>query len=392
MEHPILTGVIVLLAASVVGLAVFARLGLPSLLAYLVVGVIVGPHGLSWLPHTTDIHFLGEFGVVLLLFTIGLEFSLSHIWLLRKQVFVVGGAQVAVSTAVGGGLAWLLGLEPSAAFVLGGALALSSTAVVSRELSRRGEIGQPHGRLSVSVLIFQHLAVVPFLILIPVMGGDSETGAWQTVTLSLVHGTLVIALMLATGRWILRPLFRHLVAYGGQELFRLTALLLALAAAWFTEYAGLSLALGAFLAGAMLAETEHRQQLQTEIAPFRDVLLGLFFVVIGMMLDLQAMVRWLPWVLLALTMLLLLKTATTTLLGRMLGVPRGTAMRTGILLSQGGEFGVVLATLAAAQGLLDETVVQVILATIILSLALTPLLARWAEPLSERLCFAHDAR
>ncbi len=389
MEHTVLTGVIILLAASVVGLAVFARLGLPALLAYLVVGVIVGPHGLSWLPHTADIHFLGEFGVVLLLFTIGLEFSLSQLWLLRKQVFGVGGAQVSVSAAVGGVLAWLFGAEPSAAFVLGGALALSSTAVVSRELARRDEIGQPHGRLSVSVLIFQDLAVVPFLILIPVLGGDADTGAWQAVMAALVQGALVVVLMLATGRWILRPLFRRLVAYGSQELFRLTALLFALAAAWVTEYAGLSLALGAFLAGAMLAETEHRQQLQMEIAPFRDVLLGLFFVVIGMMLDLQAVVRWLPWVLLALTVLLILKTLTTTLLGRMLGVPRGTAMHAGILLSQGGEFGLVLATLAAAEGLLDEAVVQVILATIILSIALTPLLARWAEPLSDRLCFAH---
>lgn len=385
--HPILDAVMVLLAASVTLLVLFERIGLPALLAYLLVGVTVGPSGLSWIPHTEDLHFLAEFGVVLLLFTIGLEFSLGRLWALRKHVFGLGGAQVTVTAALGGFLAWLVGLTPGGAFVLGGALALSSTAVVTSELSRRDELGLLHGRLSVAVLIFQDLAVVPFLILIPVLGAESNPGAWKSIATALAQGVAVVSMMLAGGRWVLRPVFRRIAAYGSAELFTLSALLFALAAAWITEYAGLSLALGAFLAGAMLAETEYRQQLSAEIRPFRDVLLGLFFVVIGMMLDLDAVARWWPWVLLVVALLLLMKTLTTTLLGRLWGVPRGTAMHTGILLSQGGEFGLVLVTLGAAEGVLGDAAVQVILATIILSIALTPSLAHWAAPLSRKICF-----
>lgn len=389
MEHPVLTGAILLLAACVAALTLFERLGLPALLAYLLVGVIVGPPGLFWVPHTADLHFYAEFGVVLLLFTVGLEFSLAHLWALKRHVFGLGGAQVIVTAATGGTLAWLAGLTPAGAFVLGGALALSSTAVVTRELIGRQELGLPHGRLSVAVLIFQDLAVVPFLILIPVLGNQVQSGdaqAWGAVAVALTQGTAVVGAMLAAGRWVVQPLFRIIARVGSQELFTLSALLFSLAAAYLTEYAGMSLALGAFLAGAMLGETEYRDQLAAEIRPFRDVLLALFFVVIGMMLDLQAVLLWLPWVLVALALLLVLKTTTITLLGRWLGVPCGTAVHTGILLSQAGEFGLVLATLGAAEGVLTDAAEQVILATIIVSLGLTPLLVHWAAPLSRRVC------
>ncbi|MDT8388385.1 MAG: monovalent cation:proton antiporter-2 (CPA2) family protein [Thiogranum sp.] len=387
MEHPVLTGVIGLLAASVALLALFERIGLPILLAYLLVGIVLGPSGFSWIPHTEDLHFLAEFGVVLLLFTIGLEFSLSRLWTLRKHVFGLGGAQVMITAALGALLAWAAGLVPAAAFVVGGALALSSTAVVSRELARRDELEQQHGRLAVAVLIFQDLAVVPFLILIPVLAGDPETGVWAAIGQASLAGTIVIALMMVAGRWLLRPLFWFIAERGSEELFTLTALLFALAAAWVTEFAGLSLALGSFLAGAMLSETEYRHRLREEIRPFRDVLLGFFFVVIGMMLDLAAVGALLPWVLLALTMLLLIKTLTITILGRLFSVPRGVALHTALLLSQGGEFGLVLVMLAANQGVLGSAVEQVVLGTIILSLALTPLLVAWAGPLSRKVCF-----
>lgn len=387
MEHPVLTSVIGLLAASVALLALFERIGLPILLAYLLVGIVLGPSGFSWISHTRDLHFLAEFGVVLLLFTIGLEFSLGRLWALRKQVFGLGGAQVVVTAALGALLAWTVGLAPAAAFVVGGALALSSTAVVSRELSRRDELGQPHGRLSVAVLIFQDLAVVPFLILIPVLAGDSDNGVWGAIGWALLTGAIVIALMMVAGRWMLRPLFRRIAERGSEELFTLTALLFALAASWLTEFAGLSLALGAFLAGVMLSETEYRHRLSEEIRPFRDVLLGFFFVVIGMMLDLAAVGALLPWVLLALVMLLLVKTLTTTVLARLFSVPRGAALHTALLLCQGGEFGLVLVMLAAKEGLLGPSVEQVVLGTIILSIALTPLLVVWAGPLSRKICF-----
>ncbi len=387
MEQAVLTSIIGLLAASVALLAVFERIGLPILLAYLLVGIVLGPAGFSWIPHTQTLHFLAEFGVVLLLFTIGLEFSLGKLWTLRKHVFGLGAAQVLVTAVIGALLAWALGLAPGAAFVVGGALALSSTAVVSRELSRREELGQPHGRLSIAILIFQDLAVVPFLILIPVLAGDSENGVWAAISQALLVGAIVIALMMAAGRWLLRPLFRRIADRGSEELFTLTALLFALGAAWITEFAGLSLALGSFLAGVMLSETEYRHRLRDEIRPFRDVLLGFFFVVIGMMLDLDAVMTLLPWVLLALTLLLLVKTVTTTLLGRLFSVPRGVAMHTALLLSQGGEFGLVLVLLAAKEGLLGSSVEQLVLGTIILSIALTPLLVVWAGPLSRKVCF-----
>jgi len=387
MEQAVLTSIIVLLAASVALLALFERIGLPILLAYLLVGIVLGPSGFFWIPHTQDLHFLAEFGVVLLLFTIGLEFSLGKLWTLRKHVFGLGASQVLVTAVIGGLLAWTTGLAPGAAFVVGGALALSSTAVVSRELSRRDELGQPQGRLSVAVLIFQDLAVVPFLILIPVLAGDSGNGVWAAIGWALLTGVIVIALMVSAGRWLLRPLFRRIAERGSEELFTLTALLFALAASWLTEFAGLSLALGAFLAGVMLSETEYRHRLSEEIRPFRDVLLGFFFVVIGMMLDLAAVGALLPWVLLALVMLLLVKTLTTTVLARLFSVPRGVALHTALLLCQGGEFGLVLVMLAAKEGVLGSSVEQVVLGTIILSIALTPLLIVWAGPLSHKICF-----
>ena len=282
MEHQVLTSVVVLLAASVGLLALFERIQLPIILAYLLVGVTLGPSGVAWIPHNQDLHYFAEFGVVLLLFTVGLEFSLSRLWALRKHVFGLGGAQMVVSASLGAVVAWAAGLAPGAAFVVGRAFALSSTAVVTRELSRRGELGQPHGRLSVAVLIFQDLAVIPFLIVIPVLAGDPGSGGWAPIGQALSIGSIVIAAMMVAGRWILRPIFRHIAESGSEELFTLTALLFALAAAWITEFAGLSLALGAFLAGAMLGETEYRHRLREEIRPFRDVLLGFFFVVIGL--------------------------------------------------------------------------------------------------------------
>lgn len=387
MEHAVLTSIIGLLAASVALLALFERIGLPILLAYLLVGVVLGPAGIAWIPHTQDLHFLAEFGVVLLLFTIGLEFSLGRLWTLRKHVFGLGGAQVVVTAVVGAFLSWIVGLAPGAAIVVGGALALSSTAVVLRELSRRDELGQQHGRLAVAVLIFQDLAVVPFLILIPVLASDSGNSIWVTIGRALLAGTIVITLMMVTGRWLLRPLFRFIAERGSSELFTLTALLFALAAAWVTEFAGLSLALGSFLGGVMLSETEYRHRLMEEIRPFRDVLLGFFFVVIGMMLDLAAVRGLLPWVLLTLVLLLLVKTLTTTVLGRLFTVPRGVAMHAALLLSQGGEFGLVLVMLAAKERVLGPSVEQVVLGTIILSIALTPLLVVWAGPLSRMVCF-----
>lgn len=390
MEHSILTGVIILLATSVILLAIFEHFKLPILIAYLLVGVVLGPSGLVWIPHTDDLHSLAEFGVVLLLFTIGLEFSLSRLWMLRKHVFGLGGAQVLVMAFIGGLIALSVGLPMDAAFIIGGALALSSTAVVSRELSRRDELGKQHGRLAVPILIFQDLAVVPFLILIPVLASDSidilsETGK------ALLTGIVVIAFMVIAGRWILRPLFRRITDKGSEELFTLTTLLFALAAAWITEFSGLSLALGAFLAGVMLSETEYRHRLINEIRPFRDVLLGFFFIVIGMMLDLAAVKSLFPWMILTVLILILVKTLVTTLLARFFSVPRQVAFHTAFILSQAGEFGLVLVMLATSQDVLSKSVEQLVLGVIIISIALTPLLIISADSVAKIICLRQNA-
>ena len=390
MEHSILTGVIILLATSVILLAIFERLKLPIIIAYLVVGVLLGPSGLVWIPHTDDLHSLAEFGVVLLLFTIGLEFSLSKLWMLRRHVFGLGGAQVLVMAFIGGLIAWSVGLAADAAFIIGGALALSSTAVVSRELSHRDELGKQHGRMAVAVLIFQDLAVVPFLILIPVLASDS-TDILSEIGKALLTGVIVIALMVIAGRWILQPLFRRITDKGSEELFTLTTLLFALAAAWITEFSGLSLALGAFLAGVMLSETGYRHRLINEIRPFRDVLLGFFFIVIGMMLDLAAVKSLFPWMMLTVFILILVKTLVTTLLARIFSVQRKVALHTAFILSQAGEFGLVLVMLATSQGVLSKSVEQLMLGVIIISIALTPLLIIFADPVAKKICLRQNA-
>jgi len=385
MEHEILTGVITLLIASVALIVLFERLKLPILLAYLLVGIVLGPDVMAVIPHTENLHSFAEFGVVLLLFTIGLEFSLSKLWMLRKHVFGLGGAQVVVIALIGALITWYAGLTAVAAFIIGGALALSSTAVVSRELSRRDELGKQHGRIAIAVLIFQDIAVVPFLILIPVLASDS-TEIFSEIAGALLTGVVVISLMIVAGRWLLRPLFRHIAGQGSEELFTLITLLLALAAAWITEFSGLSLALGAFLAGVMLSETEYRHRLINEIRPFRDVLLGFFFIVIGMMLDLVAVKSLYPWMLLIVLILIIGKTLVIKLLARLFNVPRQIALHTGFILSQAGEFGLVIVMLATSEGLLSKSVEQLVLGVIILSIALTPLMIILAEPITRKLC------
>lgn len=225
MEYPIITAFILVLAATVSALALFEHIGLPSLVAYLLVGAAVGPYGVAWFPHTADLHFLAEFGVALLLFTVGLEFSLARLWSLRRYVFGLGGLQVTVTGALAALVAGvILGLAPAGAFVLGGALAMSSTAVVTHQLTLRGELGQQHGRLAVAVLIFQDIAVVPFLILIPVLDGGGAAGVWRAVALALVQGIAVVAAMMLAGRWLLRPLLHRIATFGSGELFTLAVL------------------------------------------------------------------------------------------------------------------------------------------------------------------------
>ncbi|NIR59161.1 MAG: potassium transporter, partial [Gammaproteobacteria bacterium] len=295
MDYGLFEQILVLLAAAVVSVALFRRLHLPPILAYLAIGVAVGPHGLGWIPNTPETHFLAEFGVVFLLFTIGLEFSLPQLLAMRGAVLGLGGTQVAISTVSVAFLAWLVGLSPDAAFVVGAALALSSTALVTKQLAEQVELNSRHGRLAVGVLLFQDVAVIPFLVVIAALGGAADGVTWPLLV-GLGKGALAVAALLAAGRWLLRPLFHEIAAARSSELFTLAVLLVTLIAAWGTHALGLSMALGAFLAGMMLGETEFRHQIEADIRPFRDVLLGLFFITVGMLLDLHALPDVWYWV------------------------------------------------------------------------------------------------
>jgi CPA2 family monovalent cation:H+ antiporter-2 len=374
-ETDILRATLILLATSVITVATFRRLALPPVLAYLLVGAAVGPFGFAWIQNTEDTRFLAEFGVVFLLFTVGLEFSLPYLVAMRRVVLGVGAAQVIVTVGVGAMGARLMGLPPEAAVIIGGVLAMSSTAVVTRELTERLELSAPHGRNAVGVLLFQDMAVLPFLVAIPVLAGaGSGMDISGALAFTLFKAALVVAAMLFIGYWLLRPAMHLIAASRSAELFTLTALLFALTAAAVTQTAGLSLAIGGFLAGMMLGETEFRHQIEADIRPFRDVLLGLFFITIGMELDVARLPALAPAVVLLLAAILLFKTISITLIGRLAGNPLVTAARTGIVLAQGGEFGFAIISVALGFGLLPLPVTQTLLATIILSMAITPFL------------------
>lgn len=382
--------VLILLAASVVAVTVLRRFNLPPILGYLSVGIVVGPFGLAWLSDTDDTHLLAEFGVVFLLFTLGLEFSLTKLVAMRRAVLGLGGAQVLASTLAIGATGLLFGLGWEIAVVLGGALAMSSTAIVVKQLSDQSELGTPHGRLAVGVLLFQDIAFIPFLILIAALSGAGDSSiAWE-LGVAFLKGVIVFAAMLGIGHWLLRPLFHEIAHTRSPELFTLTVLLVSIAAAWLTHEAGLSLALGAFLAGMMLGETEFKHQIEADIRPFRDILLGLFFITIGMMLDLDAIGSIWHWVLAATVALVMFKAVSITLLARKLCADRRDALRTGITLAQGGEFGLAVVLLASSSGLFSDQLAVMTLATVVFSMALAPALVRYNGRIAARMFNADD--
>ncbi len=376
MTQNLLTQILILLTASVLAVALFRRLRLPPILGYLAVGVAVGPHSFGLLPESEGTRYLAEFGVVFLLFTLGLEFSLAKVLAMKRIVLGLGGAQVLLTTIVAVAGAWALGVPAEAAVMIGGAVAMSSTAIVASQLGEQLELNTTHGRFSIGILLFQDLAFVPFLVLIPALATGGGTLVIAEIAVALLEGTLVLIGVLAAGKWLLRPLF-HEIAHGRtRELFMLATLLVALSAAWATHAAGMSFALGAFLAGMMLGETEYRHQVETDIRPFRDILLGLFFITIGMLLDLDLLAQEVGTVLTILLGLVLFKTAIITILARMFCDNWRAPLRTGFALAQGGEFGFALLTLALTNNIIAAETAQPVLAAIVLSMALSPVLIR----------------
>jgi monovalent cation:H+ antiporter-2, CPA2 family len=385
LEEPIVQLLILLLAAVVV-VAVFQRLHIPSTLGYLLVGVVLGPYTPGPVIEGHQLRLIAEFGIVFLLFTIGLSYSLPQIRALRHQVFLLGTGQVVLTTAVVGLAAWYLGLPPAAAFVVGAVFAQSSTTVICRQLAEQGEEHSRHGRLGTAMSVFQDVTAVPFVIVIPALGIAAGTGAIGTTLLwALVKGLLAFAIVFVVGRWVLRPLFHAIAGSRSAELFTLTVLLVSLAAGWTTEEFGLSMAFGAFLAGMMLGETEFRHQVEAAIRPFRDVLLGLFFVGIGMLFDLRALPDiWLAAVAGALV-LMFVKILLVAGLVRAAGIETVTAWQTGLLLAVGGEFGFALLAIALAAGVIADATGQIALASVLLSIVIAPLLIRCSHLIAARL-------
>ncbi|AGY91275.1 hypothetical protein SPICUR_01275 [Spiribacter curvatus] len=375
-----LQSIILLLATSVAAVALFRRLSLPPIIAYLAVGIALGPSALGLVPETESTHLIAEFGVVFLLFTIGLEFSFPQLHAMRWAVGVLGASQVLVCLVLFGGIAWWMTGSPEIALVLGGALALSSTAIVTKQLTEQVEIHTRHGRRAIGVLLFQDLAVVPLLIAIPILAGNSDHSLPVEMGLSLVKGVAVFGAMVWIGRKALRPIFHEVARARSNELFTLTVLLIAVAAAWVTHLAGLSLALGAFLAGIMLGETEYRYQIDADIRPFRDVLLGFFFITVGMVINVPVLMSGIHWVLLIGLGMMAVKLLLVYAIARSVDGPLDSG-RTALILANGGEFGFALIALAISAGLMTSAMSQLVLAAIVISMVAAPLLIRYNDRL-----------
>jgi CPA2 family monovalent cation:H+ antiporter-2 len=381
-----LAQIILLLAVTVAVVVTFQRLKFPTALGYLLVGVILGPHTAGPTVYVHEFRALAEFGVVFLLFTIGLSFSLPQMHALRHQVFGLGTGQVLLTTLLVGIIVWLAGLPAEVAFVVGAVFAQSSTTIIGSLLTEQGEENSQHGRLGLAMSVFQDVTAVPFLVIIPVLGtavgAAALTGAlgW-----ALVKALIAFALVFYVGRRLLRPLFHMVSERRSLELFTLAVLLVALLAAWGTNLFGLSLAFGAFLAGMMLGETEFRHQVESSIRPFRDVLLGLFFIGIGMRFDPASIPPIWHWALLGALLIVLSKTLIVAAMMRRSGINAAVAWRTGLLLAVGGEFGLALIAIALDSGVLDEQLGQIVITSVLLSLVIGAVLIRFNGAIAERL-------
>lgn len=380
------------LLAAVLGVVVCRSLKLPPMLGYLAVGVVIGPNALALAQNSDGVRHLGEFGVVFLMFVIGLEFNLPKLRSMRRHVFGLGLLQVTLTIVLGTfGSLFLAAVAPTlwnmpwqTALALSGAIAMSSTAVVVKLLSERLELESEHGKRVMGVLLFQDLAVVPLLVLIPALGSSPDQ-LLMALAIAGLKAAVLVGLLLTGGQRVMRWWLTLVARRKSDELFVLNLLLVTLALAWLTELAGLSLALGAFIAGMLISETEFKHQVETDIRPFHDVLLGLFFISIGMLLDWRLVLERWPMVLLLLVLPVLFKLVLVTVLAQMLGATTGVSLRTGLYLAQAGEFGFVLLTLAQGGNLIPPTLLNPILAAMVLSMLATPFLIMYSNRIVMRL-------
>ncbi|MDP3211763.1 cation:proton antiporter [Methylotenera sp.] len=387
MEY--LAQILLLLTVAIVVVVTFQRLHVPTSLGYLLVGVILGPHTLGPMVSIPEFQTLAEFGIVFLLFTIGLNFSLPQLHALRHQVFGLGTGQVVFTTLLVGIIVWLAGLPVAVAFVVGAIFAQSSTTVIASILKERGEENTQHGRLGVAMSVFQDVTAVPFLVIIPVLGTSVTASALAgTLVWALAKAILALSLVFIAGRWLLRPLFHLISERRSLEMFTLAVLLIALMAAWTTSSLGLSLAFGGFLAGMMLGETEFRHQVESSIRPFRDVLLGLFFIGIGMLFDPASIPPIWHWTLLGMLLILSSKILIVSVMVRRTGIDAKVALRTSLLLSVGGEFGLALIAIALDSSVIEMQLGQIAITSVLLSMIVGAVLIRFNGAIASRLVSA----
>ncbi|HST28862.1 MAG TPA: monovalent cation:proton antiporter-2 (CPA2) family protein [Rudaea sp.] len=383
METPhFLQYAVMFLAAAVIAVSVSRRAGLGAVLGYLAAGAVIGPHVLGLTPDMSQATQFSELGVIFLLFIIGLELSPQRLWVMRRAVFGAGTAQVTASALLLGGVAWLAGVQRNSALIIGLGLALSSTALGIQILAERKELASPHGRLAFAILLFQDLAAIPILALIPLLGTHAASTSSSANALTVAKIIAVIAAIIIGGRWLLRPVFRTVAGLRIPEVFTATALLVVLGVAWSMQLAGMQMSLGAFLAGVLLADSEYRHEIEAQIEPFKGLLLGLFFLSVGVSLDL-GLIRREPLEIAAIVIsLLVVKSVVLLALGKLSGkLDLAGGLRLATILAGGGEFAFVVFNLAGQHGLLAAAQRDALVVAVTVSMALTPLsliaVSRW---------------
>lgn len=386
MEQHILINVIILLGTAVFVVATLKRFNLSPVLGYLIAGGVIGDHGFKIVTYDQT-KLLGELGVVFLLFAIGLELSFERLKAMRRYVFGLGSLQVLTTTITIGGAIVLFTGDSASAIIIGGGLALSSTALVMQVIEESRSQSTQVGRISLAILLLQDLAVVPLLVIVPLLAGNNNTSLMTALGIALLKAVIALFVIFVAGRLLLRPLFGLISSENGDanELPIAMTLLIVLSAAWATEYFGLSLALGAFVAGVLVAETEFRLQAEESIYPFKSLLLGLFFMTVGMNIDAQEIYGQISHIITFSLALIVVKTLIITAFCIMFGLNKGVAFHAGLLLSQGGEFAFILFGLGKENGILEENTANVLLLVVTCTMALTPLLAALGQKIAERL-------
>ena len=382
VEIPLLTDITIILGASVLVIFVFQKLKLPTILGYLMTGILAGPYALGLIDASHEVEVMAEIGVILLLFIIGMEFSLKSLAAIKKSVFVGGAAQVGLTTVATALLAWWFGFALNAALFLGFVFSLSSTAIVLKLLQERSEVNSPHGKIALAILIFQDIIVVPMMLLTPILSGQAGDVGAVVVELLLKVG-VVIAVVLVGARYLVPILLHEVAKTKNRELFILFVVVICFAIAWGTSEMGLSLALGAFLAGLVISESDYSYQATGFIIPFREIFTSFFFVSIGMLLDVSFLVDNLLVVLGLLLLVSVAKAGIAGVAALLLNYPVRTAILTGLTLFQVGEFAFILSEVGIEYQLLSEATYQYFLSVSILSMAITPFVIQNSEKITK---------